>query len=224
MGTVAAMMIMGVMLWVYLSELADSKPAEFIKDEPLQAATVQTPGHAIHDESVRDNPDLHRAAESGDAEAQYRVGMTIVQRSWERSEPFAMLDAITWIRKAADQNYIPAQRVLGALYEKGRGLIQDYKLANEWYMRAAEQGDAHAMARLGMLFARGRGVKQDLTQAYVWMNLASGRGDLDAESERNKIQSLLSTAELAAAQERSRSLDAELPRLTGHSEMLPIGF
>lgn len=224
MGLVTLMMITSAALWVYVNELAGTKPAEFIQDEPLQVASDQTPGHTIHDESLKDNPDLHRAAERGDAEAQYRIGMAIVQRSWERSEPFAMLDAVTWIRKAADQNYIPAQRVLGALYEKGRGLIQDYGLAHDWYLRAAEQGDAPAMARLGMMFARGHGVKQDFAQAYMWLNLASGRGALGAESERNKIHGMLSPAELEAAQERSRSLDAKLPRLAAQSQILPIGF
>ena len=224
MGGMAATMIMGAAFWAYLSEVDRDKPAHFSEETPLHTANGLIADHAIHEESIQDNPDMHRAAENGDAESQYRLGLAIVQRSWERGEPFAMLDAVAWIRKAADQNHVRAQCLLGALYEKGRGLIQDYELAHEWYLRAAQQGDAVAMSRLGMLFARGRGVDQNLAQAYVWLNLASARGDHGAESERNKLHGLLSATELDEAQKRSRTLDDTLPRIVIKSQTLPIGF
>lgn len=54
---------------------------------------------------------------------------------------------------------------LGAMYENGNGVPQDYAQAAIWYRKAADQGDAKAEYRLGVLYANGLGVPQDKTQA-----------------------------------------------------------
>lgn len=223
MGILALVIILAAVLWVELNQ-PGREPAQFEAVEQPQVADPGRAIHTIHDESQRDNPQLHRAAENGDAEAQYQLGLSIVQRAWQHSEPLAMIDAVDWIRKAAEQNHVSAQFMLGALYEKGRGLIQDYGMAHDWYLRAARKGNALAMERLGLMFARGRGIEQDLQQAYIWLNLAAARGDHEAEDERNKIHGLLSATELAQAQERSRALDLELPRLAETLQQPPFGF
>lgn len=223
MGLLTLVIVLGTALWFELNQ-PGREPAQFDTGDKPYVLDQRTVAHKIHDESQQDNPQLHRAAENGEAEAQYQLGMNIVQRAWQHSEPLAMIDAVEWIRKAAEQSHVSAQFMLGALYEKGRGLIQDYGLAHDWYLRAARQGNALAMERLGLMFARGRGIEQDLEQAYVWLNLAAARGDHEAEDERNKIHSLLSAADLAQAQERSRALDLELPRLAETLQPPPFGF
>ncbi|WP_186342991.1 tetratricopeptide repeat protein [Allochromatium palmeri] len=223
MGFLTLVIILGATLWVELNQ-PGREPVQLNTGEKAYVLDQRTISHAVHDESQQDNPNLHRAAENGEAQAQYQLGMNIVQRAWQHSEPLAMIDAVEWIRKAAEQDHVSAQFMLGALYEKGRGLIQDYGLAYDWYLRAAQQGNALAMERLGLMFARGRGVTQDLEQAYVWLNLAAARGDHLAEDERNKLRGLLSDADLTKAQERSRALDLELPRLTESLQAPPFGF
>lgn len=224
MGLLTLGVILGTLLWVEFNQPGHDEPTQFdAAEHPLKPdPSIAAP--AIHDDSERANPQLHQAAKNGDAKAQYQLGMDLIQSAWQHSEPLAMIEAVDWIRKAAEQEQVDAQLMLGALYEKGRGLIQDYQRAYDWYMRAARQGNALAMERLGLIFARGRGVEQDLEQAYVWLNLAAARGDHDAEGERNKIHSLLSAAELTHAQERSRTLDLELPRLAETLQTLPFGF
>ncbi|ADC62739.1 Sel1 domain protein repeat-containing protein [Allochromatium vinosum DSM 180] len=224
MGLLALGLILGALLWVEFNQSRLDEPARFDTAAAPQRLPSRIATPRVHGEPQHDNPQVHHAAESGDAGAQYQFGMNLVQNAWQHSEPLAMIEAVDWIRKAAEQEHVNAQLMLGALYEKGRGLIQDYELAYDWYRRAAQQGNALAMERLGLMFARGRGVEQDLEQAYVWLNLAAARGDHDAEGERNKIHGLLSAAELTHAQERSRTLDLELPRLTGTLQTLPFGF
>ena len=65
----------------------------------------------------------------------YRFGHGVVQDYAE---------AVKWCRKAAEQNYAPAQSNLGQCYCGGRGVQQDYAEAVKWYRKAAEQGYAHA--------------------------------------------------------------------------------
>ena len=43
-------------------------------------------------------------------------------------------------RSLADQGDANAQYNLGLMYQKGKGVPQDYKEAVKWYMLAAEQG------------------------------------------------------------------------------------
>jgi len=37
------------------------------------------------------------------------------------------------------------------MYDKGKGVPQDYKQAVEWYRKAADQGDARAQLNLGVM-------------------------------------------------------------------------
>jgi hypothetical protein len=47
--------------------------------------------------------------------------------------------AVTWLRKAADQGDAAAQRALGFMYENGVGVSQDYVQAHMWYNIAASR-------------------------------------------------------------------------------------
>lgn len=55
-----------------------------------------------------------------------------------------MKRAAYWFRKAAEQNFTPAQDYLAALYEMGRGVPRDTREAAKWYRAAAEKDDAIA--------------------------------------------------------------------------------
>jgi len=83
---------------------------------------------------------------------------------------------VRWYRRAAEQDDVTAQLNLGACYELGRGVAQDYAQALAWYRRAADQGEARAQANLGHAYASGRGVAQDYTQAAAWYRRAADQG------------------------------------------------
>ncbi len=76
-------------------------------------------------------------ADTGDAEAEYRVGMM-----YERGEgiPVQPKQAANWYRKAAEQAYSHAQIALGMLYAKGQGVLQDYVQAHMWLILASAEG------------------------------------------------------------------------------------
>src|SRR5262245_23852531 len=105
-----------VALWLHLAVVpavgAGGRYAPSGQSAP--AARVQTP-----------DPDvaaLSRRAESGDAAAQFELGVRYVNgKGVERDE----VTAVAWIRKAADQGYLEAQFNLGLMYADGNGVAQD---------------------------------------------------------------------------------------------------
>jgi len=56
--------------------------------------------------------------------------------------------AVEWYRKAADQGYLSAQKLLGSMYSKGSEIPRDYLLAVHYYLLASEKGDENAKDNL----------------------------------------------------------------------------
>ncbi len=86
------------------------------------------------------------------------------------------------------------------MYDRGKGVPQDYQEAVRWYQKAAEQGHAWAQVNLGLMYARGQGLAQDYVQAYRWYTLAAGQGDDLAEKFKNHLEQSMTLDQLAEAQ------------------------
>ena len=54
---------------------------------------------------------------------------------------------------------------LGNMYEKGRGVQQNYAEAVKWYRKSDCTDGYH---NLGLMYARGRGVQQNYAEAVKW--------------------------------------------------------
>lgn len=78
-------------------------------------------------------------------------------------------------RPFAERGDAVAQNSLGFMYDKGRGVLQDYDQAVYWFRMAAEQGFSEAQYNLGYMYDNGCGVPQDCVQAHIWYNLAAAR-------------------------------------------------
>jgi uncharacterized protein len=102
-----------------------------------------------------------------------------------------------------------AQGMLGYFYEYGRGVPQDFVLAQHWYICAAEQGEPNAQYLLGLMFDKGRGVPRDVIMSHKWLNLAAagaGSGERDAYTRiRNAMATKMNPAQIAIAQEFARN-------------------
>lgn len=121
------------------------------------------------------DPGLYSKASSGDPAAQFAIGKLYSQG---KVDPQDSKQAVVWYRKAADQNYAPAENELGNLYWLGEGLVEpDLSQASAWWQRAADQGYSPAQESLGLQLETGLGVKQSYTQAAAWYRKASNGGD-----------------------------------------------
>lgn len=80
------------------------------------------------------------------------------------------------IRALAEKGYPKAQLRMGAIYERGHGVAQDYKTAREWYLKAMSNGVADAPARIGWLHEHGFGVEKDYGKAAEYYKRAIADG------------------------------------------------
>src|SRR6516164_9750322 len=141
------------------------------------------------------------AAGQGLAGAQYNLGILYdnghgVTRDYE--------EAAKWYGLAAAQGDADAQYSLGILYDNGTGVAQDDTEAAKWFRLAADQGYAKAQNNLGVLYTRGHGVPRDYVQAYMWFALSAVQGNPPAAKNRDAAAGLMTTAQIAEAQELVR--------------------
>ncbi|KAG0019919.1 hypothetical protein BGZ80_005070 [Entomortierella chlamydospora] len=73
--------------------------------------------------------------------------------------------ALHWYREAADKGDARAQCVLGFMYHRGRGTLNDQRSAKEWYKKAADQGYDNAQYNLGLMWEECDGTADDYTEA-----------------------------------------------------------
>ncbi len=90
-----------------------------------------------------------KAAELGNAEAQYEVGYR-----YEYSHGVAndYYEAFKWYKKSADQGYAEAIFHVGVAYHWGEGVQRDDKMAEKYLLNAAYKGYGLAYFHLGLLY------------------------------------------------------------------------
>nr|WP_271873207.1 tetratricopeptide repeat protein [Rubripirellula sp.] len=168
-----------------LRDTPPAPPAYLLRDTPpAPAPPAPTPPALTPDKqattavSAPDFAATKKAAESGDATAQFNLG-----KMYESGQgvPQDYADAMKWYRLAADQGYAKAQINIGVMYDNGQGVPQDYAEAMKWYRLAADQGFAAAQYNLGVMYAIGQGVPQDDAEAAKWYRLAADQGHAAAQ-------------------------------------------
>jgi TPR repeat protein len=106
-----------------------------------------------------------RAAESGDAKAQFALGgMYFTGNAVVAKDP---AQAFVWFRKAAEQGNAAAQTVLGSGLSEGTDIHKNAAEAAVWFRKAAEQGYADAQYNFGVVLANGNGVPKDAVGCAV---------------------------------------------------------
>jgi hypothetical protein len=101
------------------------------------------------------------------------VEFAIAQQALDEQD---LQEAAIHLRKAAEQNYLPAQTAMGDLMR----ISQDYEDAFGWYLTAAYQGDAPAEYALGRAYASGEGVEKNSAKAVYWITHAAEKNNVAA--------------------------------------------
>jgi len=114
-------------------------------------------------------------AAAGHVVAQFTLGSLLYYGGVDLSQ------AVDWFRRAAGQNYPPAEFQLGQLYDFGFGVEQDDAQALAWYRRAAAGGSAAAQRAVGDFYRTGRAVTKDPVEAARWYRLAADGDDVRAQ-------------------------------------------
>jgi TPR repeat protein len=116
-------------------------------------------------------------AAAGDVIAQFSLGAML----YYGGDDTAL--AIDWLRKAAAQNYAPAEFQVAQLYDFGFGVGQDDGEALSWYRRAAEHGSAAGQRAVGDFYRKGRGVPLNAAEAARWYQRGAEGDDVRAQYE-----------------------------------------
>lgn len=121
---------------------------------------------------------LYKAAEEGDAEAQFSLGDCLRKGIDVAKNELA---AVYWFYEAALQGNAKAQFNLGLCLCNGVGGIPSEKAALELYQFAAENGHAQAQFAIGERLHKGVGLAKDEAQAVQWYRKAAAQGHAKAQ-------------------------------------------
>ena len=91
---------------------------------------------------------FRKAAEQGDAEAQYNLGVCYDDGEGVVKDQF---EAIMWYRKAADQRNDKAQYNLGVCYANGEGVAKNEVITYQWWLLASANGNDDSKRYISIL-------------------------------------------------------------------------
>ena len=136
------------------------------------------------DETSKLNTKKYRsAAEVGDAEAQYQLGLCCKRsdacpkdEDGEKKWADSVKQRIYWFRKAGAQGHAEANAQLGVCYRYGIGVPKNGQAAIKRFCRAAEQGNAYAAFSIGSMYLCGDGIPEDSEKAYSWFQKSAAMG------------------------------------------------
>lgn len=116
------------------------------------------------------------AADRGDTESMYNLFSAMFADVGVTFE-----EGMDNLRKAASNWHLQSQFELGAAYEYGYMVEQDYDLAIYWYSLASHKGYARAQRALGLMYFNGLGVDVQLDMAVELFTEAAKQGDAEAQ-------------------------------------------
>ena len=156
-----------------LAQAAALKP-EWILEAAYHAALLRLSPAAGTPDSTAALAHFRTAAALGHAESQYRLAMELLRAN-------AAVEAMPWLRKAAEQKHPAAMLRYAQALERGEGLRADGAQALEWYRRSADLGDAEALFSLGRLYESGNGTAADSRRAMQYFVMAADKGHAGAK-------------------------------------------
>jgi TPR repeat protein len=133
----------------------------------VRAQTAETEAASARQRAIAD---MKQIAYAGNVDAQLHLGVIYLTGD---GVPKDDVEAVKWLRKAADQDSPLAERYLAEMYFKGRGVPADNAEAAKWLRMAAEQNDAQSEHNLAVLYTEGEGVPRNLKEAVNWMRKAA---------------------------------------------------
>ena len=197
---------------ILFSCTAAAQTSAGIKAYNSSPSIQRTSTHGIFAPNAEEVKRDRRAAERGDASAQFKMAL---RYDAGRGVPHDYVKSVEWLRKSADQGFVKAEYNLGCTYESGQGVSQNHAEAAKWFRKAAEHGYASAQKNLGAMYGKGQGVPQNSIEAYVWSSIAAISGDEGALNNRELAARELSTEDLEIAQKRVAELVENIQQRRG---------
>ena len=124
--------------------------------------------------------DIQTRAEQGDARWQEALGLKYLLGD---GIPHSPTEGLKWLRRSADQGFVPAIADLGEFYWLGSyGVPQNDVEAVKYLRKAADSGVPSAQYRMGLAYYLGRGMPLNYTNAAGWFFNAARQGHAVAQN------------------------------------------
>ena len=130
------------------------------------------------------NQRLQRLKNSDKPADHFRLAMTL---SRGIGVPKNQVEAVKWLRKAAEAGHAEAQFQLSRAYWKGEGVGSDPEKAATWAKAAAEQGNPGASYTYGAMLINGQGVERNKEDGIAWLQKADKLGVEAAKEALKKL-------------------------------------
>lgn len=117
------------------------------------------------------------------------------------SYPKDQVQAVKWLRQAAEHENLQAQAVLAVMLIKGDGMEQNKAEAEKLLRHAAERGCEQAQNDLGFAILSGEMTNRDLVEAAMWCKLAESGAKEPKEFQRATVNFSNASLELSAGQQ-----------------------
>ena len=155
-----------------------------------------------------------KAAASGNAPAQYRLGTL-----YERGKGVAkdLKAALGWYERSASLGNVKAMHNAAVLAANSDQDKSDYARAFKWFSLGAAHGLKDSQFNLAILLERGLGTKANPKEALFWYSQAAQQNDADANKRAGVLAKTLSAADLKSTQERLKSWKPELAPETANT-------
>lgn len=162
-------------------------------------------------------PNLERMAESGDVDAQAKLGAMYMDG---KGIPKDAPAGFRWSYRAALGGSALAAGRVSSAYWSGSGVLQNHTASFDWARIAALRADSDAQGGMIIYYSKGVGVRKDVTMAYAWAVVLRDSG---AKRTSTILASLLSSLEsglLAGQKSEANSLAAAWEKNKNH--VMPV--
>jgi enhanced entry protein EnhC len=163
---------------IWLDKAADSG---FLKAQIKQGELYAT-GRSVDKDVDKARKLFNLAIDKGSVDAMYQMGQLELQLNQTNQ-------AIGWLEKAANEDYVPAQVALAAVYLKENTPEYNPNTGFLWMLKAAQHDSKQAQLQLSSLYEKGIGVDKDENLAKVWKDKSTekaGKSDTNPGVEAVK--------------------------------------
>ena len=116
-------------------------------------------------------------AENGDKVAQLALAQTYMNKSDITDKKLGL----KWLKKSANQSFVPALKALAKIYETGNITPKSYEKAFLTYKSAADLNDPSAQYQVGRMYQAGIGTPVNQQLAFRWLEKAASQGLVKAQ-------------------------------------------
>ncbi len=143
-------------------------------------------------------------AERGDPIYQYKLGLIFYLDGSQESKALSL----SWIQKAAEQDYSWAQVFLAKIYRDGDDTDINPKLSLHWLSKAIAHGHSGAELMMGQFYMDGFAVEKDMPKAYMWTALSARQGLDAAKNQLTDLSTRMLPGDILAGEQMVRDWEA----------------